>query len=147
MKSSNKEVTINHNAKQLFDIVLDLEKYPDFIPWCIDMKIYSKKSNEIFADMYVFYKLLLPQKFGSHVIFNVEKLEIKTIYIDGPLKDLKTDWQFNPISRNKTIVNFNVNFEFKKFLHQKFAEVFYPLIENKMIESFKQRANQILKYI
>ena len=145
MKSSNKEVTINHNAKQLFNIVLDLEKYPEFIPWCIDMRIHSKKANEIFADMYVLYKLLLPQKFGSHVIFNVKKLNIKTIYIDGPLKDLKTDWQFNPISRSKTIVNFSVHFEFKRFLHQKLGEIFYPLIENKMIESFKQRANQILK--
>ena len=145
MKSSNKEITINHNAKQLFNIVLDLEKYPEFIPWCIDMKIHSKKANEIFADMYVLYKLLLPQKFGSHVIFNVKKLNIETIYIDGPLKDLKTDWQFNPISRSKTIVNFSVHFEFKRFLHQKLGEIFYPLIENKMIESFKQRANQILK--
>ena len=107
MKSSNKEITINHNAKQLFNIVLDLEKYPEFIPWCLDMRIHSKKANEIFADMYVLYKLLLPQKFGSHVIFNVKKLNIKTIYIDGPLKDLKTDWQFNPISRSKTIVNFS----------------------------------------
>ena len=145
MKSSNKEITINHNAKQLFNIVLDLEKYPEFIPWCIDMRIHSKKANEIFADMYVLYKLLLPQKFGSHVIFNVKKLNIETIYIDGPLKDLKTDWQFNPISRSKTIVNFSVHFEFKRFLHQKLGEIFYPLIENKMIESFKQRANQILK--
>ena len=144
MKSSNKEVTINHNAKQLFDIVLDLEKYPEFIPWCIDMRIHSKKANEIFADMYVLYKLVLPQKFGSHVIFNVKKLNIKTIYINGPLKNLKTDWQFNPINRSKTIVNFSVDYEFKRFLHQKFAEIFYPLIENKMIESFKQRANQIL---
>ena len=73
-----------------------------------------------------------------------EKLKIKTIYIDGPLKDLKTDWQFNPISRSKTVVNFSVHFEFKRFFHQKFIEIFYPLIENKMIESFKQRANQIL---
>ena len=129
MKSSNKETTINHNAKQLFNIVLDLEKYPEFIPWCIDMRIHSKKANEIFADMYVLYKLLLPQKFGSHVIFNVKKLNIKTIYIDGPLKDLKTDWQFNPISRSKTIVNFSVHFEFKRFLHQKLGEIFYPLIE------------------
>ena len=145
MKSSNKEITINHNAKQLFNIVLDLEKYPEFIPWCIDMRIHSKKANEIFADMYVLYKIVLPQKFGSHVIFNIKKLNIKTTYIDGPLKDLKTDWQFNPISRSKTIVNFSVHFEFKRFLHQKLAEIFYPLIENKMIESFKQRANQILK--
>ena len=77
MKSSNKEITINHNAKQLFNIVLDLEKYPEFIPWCLDMRIHSKKANEIFADMYVLYKIVLPQKFGSHVIFNIKKLNIK----------------------------------------------------------------------
>ena len=144
MKSSNKELIINHNAKQLFDIVIDLEKYPEFIPWCTDMKIHSIRANEIFADMYVLYKLLLPHKFGSHIIFNDKKLNIKTIYIDGPLKNLKTDWQFNSINRNKTNVNFSVHFEFKRFFHQKLADIFYQLIENKMIESFKQRANQIL---
>ena len=144
MKESNKKLTINHNAKQLFDIVLDLEKYPEFIPWCSSMEIHSKNSKEIFADMYVLYKFLLPQKFGSHVIFNKKKLYIKTNYIDGPLKNLKTNWQFNPITKNKTNVLFSVKFEFKKFLHQKIAETFYPLIEIKMIDSFEKRANQIL---
>ena len=43
MKTSNKKITINHNAKKLFEIVLDLEKYPEFIPWCTSMQINSKK--------------------------------------------------------------------------------------------------------
>ena len=144
MKSSTKTLIVNHNAKDLFDIVLDLEKYPEFIPWCKNMKIYSKNTKEIYADMYVFYKLILPQKFGSHVIFDKKKLFIDTIYIEGPLKDLKTNWKFDQINKSKTKLIFSVKFEFKRFIHQKIAETFYPLIENKMIESFKKRADQIL---
>ena len=144
MKFSKKELKINHNAKKLFDIVLDLEKYPDFIPWCSGIEIHSKTTKEIFADMYVLYNYLIPQKFGSHILFDVKKLSIKTIYIDGPLKNLQTSWKFKKINKNNTIIEFRVNFEFKRFLHQKLAETFYPLIENKMIDSFKKRANQIL---
>jgi len=144
MKSSNKEEIINHNAIQLFDIVLDLDNYPKFIPWCKSMEIHSKTSTDIYADMHVVYKLFFPQKFGSHVIYDRKKLIIKTIYLSGPLKDLKTHWKFKAINNNKTLITFNVNFEFKKFLHQKLAETFYPLIENKMINSFKERANIIL---
>ena len=73
--------------------------------------------------------------------FNTDKLTIKTNYIEGPLKDLTTNWKFEEIDNNKCIINFSVNFEFKNYLHQKVAETFYPLIENKMINSFKERAD------
>ncbi len=143
MKLSNKQIVIEHSALNLFNIVLDLKKYPDFIPWCSNMNIISKKNNEIFADMYVVYKFLLPQKFGSHVVFDKKKLIIKTTYINGPLKDLSTNWEFVSISKTRTQINFNIKFQFKNFLHQKLAETFYPLIENKMVKSFENRANQL----
>ena len=72
------------------------------------------------------------------------KIKYKTTYIKGPLKDLKTNWLFKSIKQNKTLINFEVEFEFKRFFHQKIAETFFPLIENKMIESFKERADEIL---
>ena len=50
MKSSNREEIIEHNARELFNIVLDLESYPIFIPWCSSMKVHSRIKNEIFAD-------------------------------------------------------------------------------------------------
>ena len=144
MKSSNREEVIEHNAKELFDIVLDIESYPYFIPWCSAMKIHSKNDKEIYADMIVWYKYFMPQKFGSHVKFDKKKLNIRTTYIEGPLKDLKTSWFFKSINKKQTLIKFNVEFEFKRFFHQKIAEAFYPLIENKMIESFKVRADEIL---
>jgi len=148
--SKNFEINLSNYSGPL-DVLLDLAKsqkvnlanisITQLADQFIEFINSAKKINLDLASEYLLMatwltylksKLLLPQKFGSHVTFNVEKLEIKTIYINGPLKDLKTDWQFNPISRSKTIVNFSVDFEFKRFLHQKFAEIFYLLIENKL---------------
>ena len=144
MKSSIREEVINHNAKELFDIVLDIESYPYFIPWCSAMKVHSKNDKEIYADMVVWYKYFMPQNLVLMLSLIKKNLNIKTTYIEGPLKDLKTSWLFKSLKKNKTLISFNVEFEFKRFFHQKIAEAFYPLIENKMIESFKDRADEIL---
>ena len=144
MKNSLREEILPHSAKKLFDIVIDIESYPEYIPWCIRMVVNERKRNEIYADMYVKYKLILSQKFGSYVKFDSNKLKIETRYIEGPLKDLETNWRFEEINHKKSKIIFEVNFEFKNYFHQKVAETFYPLIENKMINSFKERANSIL---
>ena len=144
MKESNKSIEFHYNAKELFDIVLDIEKYPDYIPWCKKINILKKNKNSIKANMIVNYKLLPTQQFISIVTYDVKNLLIKTQYIEGPLKNLDTIWKFVKIEKNKTIVNFNIKFEFKNFFHQKISEVFFSLIENKMMESFEKRANKIL---
>jgi len=144
MKESNKSIELNYNAKELFDIVLDIEKYPDYIPWCKKINILKKNKNSIKANMIVNYKLLPTQQFISIVTYDVKNLLIKTEYIEGPLKNLDTIWKFVKIEKNKTIVNFNIKFEFKNFFHQKISEVFYSLVENKMMESFEKRAKKIL---
>ena len=140
MKNSKREEVISHSAIKLFNIVLDIESYPEYIPWCTKMVVNKKKKNEIYADMYVNYKFILAQKFGSHIKFDKNNLTIETNYVEGPLKDLTTKWKFEEIDKDKSKIFFYLNFEFKNYFHQKVAETFYPLIENKMIDSFKKRA-------
>ena len=144
MKNSKREEMISHSAIKLFNIVLDIESYPEYIPWCTKMVINQRKKNEIYADMYVKYKFILTQKFGSHIKFDKNNLTIETSYIEGPLTDLTTKWKFEEIDKKKSKIFFDVNFKFKNFLHQKVAETFYPLIETKMIDSFKKRADNSL---
>ena len=144
MKSSEQEVIVNHSAKSLFKIVLDIEKYSEYIPWCKEIKIKSRTKNEMLADMIVCYKYFLPHTFTSHVVFDSKNLLINTHYIKGPLKDLTTQWLFKKLEIKKTKVIFNIKFEFQRLLHQKLAEFFFVLIENKMIDSFKKRADEIL---
>ena len=144
MKSSKQEIIINHRAKDLYKIVLDIEKYPEYIPWCKKIIIRTRSKNEMLADMIVKYRYLLSQTFTSHVIFDSNKLFINTNYIKGPLKDLSTEWLFKKLEINKTKIIFIIKFEFQRLLHQKIAELFFGLIENKMIDSFKKRADEIL---
>ena len=144
MKSSEQEIIINHRAKDLYKIVLDIEKYSEYIPWCKKIIIKTRSKNEMLADMIVSYRYFLPQTFTSHVMFDSNKLLINTNYIKGPLKDLSTEWLFKKLEIKKTKIIFIVKFEFQKLLHQKMAELFFGLIENKMIDSFKKRADEIL---
>ena len=104
MKNSKREEIVSHSAKKLFNIVLDIQSYPEYIPWCTKMVVNEKKSDEIFADMYVKYKFILTQKFGSHVKFNKKELTIQTSYLEGPLKDLKTNWKFEEVKKNKSFI-------------------------------------------
>ena len=144
MKFSKQEIIINHRAKDLYKIVLDIEKYPEYIPWCKKIIIKTRSKNEMLADMIVNYRYFLPQTFTSHVMFDSNKLLINTNYIKGPLKDLSTEWLFKKLEINKTKIIFIIKFEFQRLLHQKIAELFFGFIENKMIDSFKKRADQIL---
>ena len=144
MKSSKEELIIYDRAKDLYIIVLDIEKYSEYIPWCKKIIIKTRSKNEMLADMIVCYRYFLPQTFTSHVMFDSNKLLINTNYIKGPLKDLSTEWLFKKLEIKKTKIIFIVKFEFQRLLHQKLAELFFGLIENKMIDSFKKRADEIL---
>ena len=144
MKSSKQEIIIYHRAKDLYKIVLDIEKYSEYIPWCKKIIIKTRSKNEMLADMIVSYRYFLPQTFTSHVMFDSNKLLINTNYVKGPLKDLSTEWIFKKLEINKTKIIFIIKFEFQRLLHQKMAELFFGLIENKMIDSFKKRADEIL---
>ena len=144
MKFSKQEIIINHRAIDLYKIVLDIEKYSEYIPWCKKIIIKTRSKNEMLADMIVSYRYFLPQTFTSHVMFDSNKLLINTNYIKGPLKDLSTEWLFKKLEIKKTKIIFIIKFEFQRLLHQKMAELFFGLIENKMIDSFKKRADEIL---
>ena len=144
MKQSKKEIELNHNANDLYNIVLKIEEYPDYIPWCTNIKITERKKNEIKVIMFVNYKFFPTQKFTSKIIYDLKNKKIKTSYIEGPLTDLFTTWEFIQLENNKAKVIFVVGFEFNNFIHQKLAELFFPLIEVKMMNSFIERANNIL---
>ena len=143
MKTSKKEVIINHSAKKLYDIVLDIEKYPEFIPWCSEVRIISKTNKKIISDLLIKYKYF-KKTFTSDVRFDPNSLIINVNYIEGPLKNLQNQWRFEIMQDKKTRVHFLIKFEFNNFIYQKISEIFFDLIENEMIKSFKKRADEVL---
>tara|TARA_B100000003_G_C10595278_1_gene236869 strand:- start:1 stop:492 length:492 start_codon:yes stop_codon:yes gene_type:complete len=137
---------INCNKKDLIELVLDIEKYPNFIPYCLGSKVYSKedKSNEILivADLTI-GKGPFKDTYKSDVKYYKDKDLIYVTNIDGPLKHLENKWNFKEL-RGQTEVSFDVDFELKnRFLNIIMTKSFqYGL--NKIADAFEKQANKIL---
>jgi len=144
MAPSKQKKILLYNSLDLYKIVLDIEKYPEFIPWCEASRIIENKNNIIIADLLIRYKYF-NEKFRSFVKYNKNDLKISVEYTEGPLKTLFTNWKFNEINKKKTLVEFEIDFEFKFNPLQLLINNFYKVVENKMIQAFEKRAYDILK--
>ena len=124
MSSASIKKIISCKKKQLIDLVLDIEKYPEFVPWCLDGKIHEKKESndliEIKADLKV-GKKIINETYSSLVLYYKEKDKILVTNIDGPLTHLKNEWNFKEIN-NSTQLEFEIDFEidFEKELEREF---------------------------
>ncbi len=138
---------IQIEKKNLIDLVLDIDKYPIFIPYCIDSKVYERndKGENIFiiADLTI-GKGIFKDTYKSDVRFNKKEDTIYVTNIDGPLKYLKNRWHFNQ-KGNMTEISFDVDFELKnKFLNILMTKSFtYGL--SKIADAFQKRAEELFK--
>ena len=138
---------IECNKLQLIDLVLDIENYPKFIPYCLDAKIYEKKEERklilIIADLTI-GKGPFKATYKSDVRFNKDTDTIQVTNIEGPLKHLDNKWVFIE-KDNFTEVAFDIDFEIEnKFLNILMTKSFqYGL--DKIADSFQKRANDLYK--
>ena len=141
--------TINCTKEDLIELVLNIEEYPNFIPYCLDAKIYENKIernvNYIIADLTI-GKGPFKDTYKSDVKFFKDKNTIYVKNIDGPLKYLENEWHFKDLE-NSTEVSFYVNFELKnKFLNLIMKNSFKYGLE-KIADSFQKRAEDLFKKI
>ena len=138
---------IQIEKKNLIDLVLDIDKYPNFIPYCINSKVYERnvKGEDIYiiADLTI-GKGIFKDTYKSDVRFNKKEDTIYVTNIDGPLKYLENRWYFNQKDK-MTEVSFHVDFELKnKFLNILMTKSFtYGL--NKIADAFQKRAEELFK--
>jgi coenzyme Q-binding protein COQ10 len=138
---------IECNKEQLVNLVLDIENYPKFIPYCLDAKIYEKKEERnlilIIADLTI-GKGPFKATYKSDVRFNKDTDTIQVTNIEGPLKHLDNKWVFLE-KDNSTEVYFDIDFEIEnKFLNIVMNKSFqYGL--DKIADSFQKRANDLFK--
>ena len=136
---------IETEKKNLISLVLDIDKYPTFIPYCINSKVYERyeKGDIIFiiADLTI-GKGIFQDTYKSDVRYNKKNDIINVTNIDGPLKYLENKWSFNQ-KENGTEVSFEVDFELKnKFLNILMTKSFqYGL--NKIADAFQKRAEDL----
>ena len=149
MSSASIKKIIPCKKKNLINMVLDIEKYPEFVPWCIEGKIHEKKESEdlieIKGDLKV-GKKFLNQTYTSLVLYYKEKDKILVTNIDGPLKHLQNEWRFKEIN-NQTQLEFDIDFELKNNLLNTIMKKSFNLGLNKIADAFEKRAIYLFKKV
>ena len=145
-KASVKKL-IECKKEQLIDLVLDIEKYPEFVPFCVGAKVYEKKEKDnlllIVGDLTI-GKGPFKDTYKSDVKYNKKEDSIFVTNLDGPLKHLKNTWHFKE-ENNVTEVSFVVDFELKnEFLNIVMTKSFQFALD-KIAEAFQKRAENLFK--
>jgi len=147
MSSSSIKKIIPCKKNQLIEMVLDIEKYPEFVPWCIEGKINDKNESE---DLITFNgdlkvgKSILNETFSSQVSYYKEKNKIIVTNLKGPLKHLKNEWTFKEVN-NTTQLEFFIDFELKNPILNAIMKNSFQLGLNKIAKSFEERAIKLYK--
>lgn len=129
------------SAEQMYDLVADVARYGEFLPWVVATRVRSDSENEMIADMLVGFNALR-EKFTSRVLKRrPERIEV--IYIDGPMRDLDNVWQFRPLEDGGSEIEFRVSFTFRNAVFEKLAGQYFDRAFRKMVGAFEARAQAL----
>ncbi len=137
MPSHRETRHLPYTAEQMFDLVADVRRYPEFLPWVVAMRVRRDGATETIADMIVGFKGLR-ETFASRVA-KVRPDKIHVDYLDGPLKYLRNDWTFRPEGQG-CAVEFSVDFAFKNRVFEALAGQVFGTALRRMIGAFETRA-------
>ena len=138
----------NYPIELIEKLILDIDEYKKFLPWCSDSRIVSKKENEknidIIADLEIGYSFA-KDIYTSSVNFDKNKKKIIVKSIKGPLKNLENIWSLKKISNNECEVSFSINLELKNFLFNKMLTSMFDIGFDKILRSLENRADYLHK--
>jgi coenzyme Q-binding protein COQ10 len=130
-----------YSAEQMFDLVADVARYGEFLPWVVATRVKSDSESEMVADMLVGFKALR-EKFTSKVVKR-RPHEIEVIYLDGPLKDLDNTWAFRDLPEGGCEIDFCVEFAFRNRVFEAIAGQYFDRAFRKMVGAFEARADAL----
>ena len=130
-----------YTREQLFDLVASVEKYPEFLPWCIASRITKREGNALYADLIIGYKMVR-EKFGSRVTLT-RPTHIHVEYLSGPMKHLSNHWDFVDNRDGTTTLDFFVDFEFRNVFFRRLMGLFFNEAVRRMVAAFEGRAQAL----
>ena len=132
---------IRHSPEQLFDLVADVRRYPEFLPWCLASRIRKQTDTALVADLIIGFQVFKEQ-FTSYIQMDKDHLVIQVEYAEGPFKYLTNKWKFiqHP---DGCMIDFYVDFEFKSRLLQTIIENLFTEAVRRMVRAFEARADQL----
>jgi coenzyme Q-binding protein COQ10 len=138
---------VRHSAANMFDLVADVEKYPQFVPLCRELKVKSRAAmgdgnTVLVADMMVAYKLIR-QTFTSRVTLDRPGMKIVVEYLDGPFSRMQNRWLFHPAPGGACEVEFFIDYEFRSRTFAMLMGAMFDAAFRKFAAAFEKRADQL----
>ena len=130
-----------YTPEQMFDLVADVRRYPEFLPWVAAVRVRSDDAALMVADLVVGFKAI-KETFASRVT-KKRPSELTVDYIAGPLKYLHNSWKFAPDGQGGTDIHFCVDFQFKSRLFEALAGQVFDRALRRMIAAFEERAHRL----
>ena len=138
--------TLPYSAQKIYELVMDIEKYPEFLPWCKQAKIIQEISKQnLHADLLINFKSFF-EKYRSNVSHGKSGLNayfVDVVAIEGPFKKLVNQWQFRDLENGECEVKFFIEFEFNSILLTKMLSPIFKKAAEKMMAAFEERAEKI----
>src|SRR3954468_14811536 len=146
MPSFSTKRRVNHDAAQMFDLVADVEKYPQFVPLCSKLRVKSRTAKAegvevVVAEMTAAYKLVR-ETFTSRVTLDRANLTILVEYLDGPFSRMENRWLFHPTGERSCEVEFFIDYEFKSRLLALLMGAMFETAFRRFAQAFEKRADQ-----
>ena len=140
---------VRHRAADMFDLVADVERYPEFVPLCQSLTVRERTITEndcptIVADMTVAYKLFR-ETFKSRATMDRENLTILAEYLDGPFSHMRNDWTFEPSGDRACTVSFAIDYAFKSRTLEMLMGAMFDTAFRKFAAAFEARADIIYR--
>jgi coenzyme Q-binding protein COQ10 len=140
---------VRHSASDMFDLVADIEKYPEFVPMCAAMRVRQLADKGegvtvIVAAMTVAYKLIR-QTFTSRATLDKPNLKILVEYLDGPFRRMQNRWTFHSVAEHACEVEFFIDYEFRSRTLAVLMGAVFDAVFRRMAEAFERRADRIYR--
>ena len=146
MPSFTTERHVGHTADEMFTLVADVEKYPQFVPLCERLVIRGRKPEGerevLIADMTVAYKFMR-ETFTTKVVLDRAAGTIRAQYLDGPFKHLDNVWTFTPVDGGHSTVTFEIDYEFRSRTLSALMGAVFDKAFRKFADAFEKRADAI----
>lgn len=138
---------VHHSPRDMFDLVADVESYPEFLPLCEALTVRTRKEGSnghslLVADMTVGYKSIR-ETFTTQVLLKPDELAIDVKYLDGPFKYLDNRWRFEPAEGNECVIDFFIDYAFKSRMLGMVMGSMFDRAFRMFAEAFEKRADQI----
>ena len=141
MPTHAEKKVLPYTPEQMYRLVADVEKYPEFLPWCLAARIRRREGNVMFADLVIGFKMVR-ERFTSRVELDEAGRRIDVQYTEGPFQYLNNHWIFTP-HEGGVCVDFYVDFEFRSKMLQKIMGVLFNEAVRRMVQAFETRAEQL----